>query len=158
MQTDEMSAMKHQGEAADESRLCSEDCSCGDSHNAATDSHSDDDHSVESFVGQADEDNAFKTHPAELAPRDDTSEVIDGHLIKTNKKRQVSRQVQRKSAKVKKQKCAAAQSEKPMGVATVKQRHAVTSAAASLSSTCGTHKTNNNSSFALCFCTRLAHC
>ena len=153
MQTDEMTPMKHHGEAAEESsgtslvfwecRLCREGGSCGDSQDAATSSRSHDDHSVESCVGQADEDNAFKTHPAELAPRDDTSEVIDGHLMKAKKKRKVLRQVQRKSAKVKKQQCAAAQSEKPMGVATVKQRHAATSAAASLSSTFGTHKQNN---------------
>ena len=154
MQTDEMTPMKHHGEAAEESsgtslvfwkcRLCREGVSGCDSEDAATSSRRDDDHSLESFVGQAHEDNSFKTHPAELAPRDDTSEVIDGHLMKTKQKRKVLRQVQRKSAKVKKQQCAAAQSEKPVGVATVKQRHAATSAAANLSSTWGTHKTNNN--------------
>ena len=138
MQTDEMTPMKHHGEAAEESsgtslvcwecRLCREGGSCGDPQDAATSSRSDDDHSVESVVCQADEDNAFKTHPAELAPIDDTSEITDGHLMKTKKKRKVQRQVQRKSAVVK-QKCAAAQGEKPMGVATVKQPHAATSAA-----------------------------
>ena len=87
MQTDEMTPMKHQGEAAEESngtlslvffecRLCSEGCSCGAAPDAATNSDSDENHSVGSSVGQADEGNGFEKHPAALTPRDDTSDAF----------------------------------------------------------------------------------
>ena len=148
MKTDDMTPMKDQSEAGAESSdtlslvffesmLCRDGGSCGAASDAATNSDSDDNHSVGSSRGQADEGNGFEKHPAALTPRDDTSDafpisksatnialgqadVTDGNRMNTKKKRKMLRQLKRKRTEKKMQHRDAAQSRKPMTVDTMK--------------------------------------
>ena len=130
--------MRHEGEAAEESNGTLSLAFFERRLYRAMKSYSDDDHSVGSCVGQADEGNVLEKNPAVLTPRDDTSEAVpfsksakqeapskadvtDGNRMTTKKKRKMLRQLQLKSAKEKKQHGDAARSEKPMSVATVKR-------------------------------------
>ena len=82
-----MIQMKDQSEGAAESsdtlslvffecRLCREGGSCGAAPDAATNGDSNENNSVGFVVGQSDEGNGFRQHPAALMPRGDTSDAF----------------------------------------------------------------------------------